>query len=241
VWGSEREGTSNVYWQSADGSGSVERLIQSPNPQYPSALSPDGTRLVLREDTSSRDLMVVALDTGPGQTNPGRGQAPSPRQAQPLVQTSFVETSAEISPDGRWIAYQSDESGQDEIYVRPFPDVNAGRWQVSTAGGTKPLWARNGGELFYLVTAGAGTSVMSAPIARAASFTAGTPATVLKGPYYFGNYGAGDASFRTYDVAPDGRRFLMLKEGGTETAAAPARIIVVLNWLEELKRLVPTK
>jgi serine/threonine-protein kinase len=123
--------------------------------------------------------------------------------------------------------------------VRPFPDVNAGRWQVSNGGGTKPLWARNGRELFYLVAAGAGAAVMSAPIERGATFVARTPAKVLEGPYYFGTAGAGDAAFRTYDVAPDGRRFLMIKEGGDQTAA-PASLIVVLNWVEELKRLAAT-
>ena len=241
VWTSDREGVNNMYWQAADGSGPVERLLQSQNHQYASTISPDSTRLVLREDTPSRDLMVVAMDTAPRQTNPGSVQPAAPRKAQPLVQTPFVETSPEISPDGRWIAYESDESGKDEIYVRPFPDVNAGRWQVSTGGGTKPLWDRSGLELFYLVQAEARTVVMSAPIERGASFTAGTPTKVLEGPYYFGTDGAGDAAYRTYDIAPDGRRFLMIKEGGADQTAAPASLIVVLNWFEELKRLVPLK
>jgi serine/threonine-protein kinase len=242
VWSSERDGAANMYWQSADGSGSVERLLQSTNPQFSSALSPDGTRLVFRQDTATRDLMVVAMDAAPRQTDPGRGQPPTPREAQPLLQTPFTETSAEISPDGRWIAYQSDESGQDEIYARPFPDVDAGRWQVSTRGGTKPLWARSGRELFYLVPADAGAAVMSAPIGRGPIFAAGTPTRVLEGPYFFGTSGVGDVGFRTYDVGPDGQRFLMIKEGGgAGQTAAPASLIVVLNWVEELKRLVPAK
>ena len=72
------------------------------------------------------------------------------RQIEPLVQTPFFERNGEVSPDGRWLAYESNESGQFEVFVRPFPDVNKGRWQVSTGGGTQPLWARNGQELFYL-------------------------------------------------------------------------------------------
>jgi len=74
---------------------------------------------------------------------------------------------------------------------------------------------------------------------QGASFAAGTPTRVLEGPYFFGTIGAGDAAFRTYDVAPDGRRFLMIKEGGADQTAAPASLIVVLNWVDELKRLVP--
>ena len=76
------------------------------------------------------------------------------RRAAPLIQTPFVERNGEVSPDGRWLAYQANDSGQFEIYVRPFPDVTAGRWQVSTGGGTRPLWHRNGQELFYLAPTG---------------------------------------------------------------------------------------
>jgi serine/threonine-protein kinase len=243
IWSSERAGTANLYWQAADGSGSVERLTQNPNSQFPSAISPDGTRLVVREQAQTRDLMVVAMDKAPPQTDPGRGQPPELRRTQPLIQTRAAETSAEISPDGRWIAYESDESGQDEIYVRPFPDVSAGPWQVSTGGGTKPLWARNGRELFYLVPSGGGAAVMSAPLERGASFTAGTPTKVLEGPYFFGTSGGGDtASFRTYDVSSDGQRFLMIKlPGGSEQTAAPPSLIVVQHWVEELKARVPLR
>lgn len=227
VWASSRAGASNIYWQSADGSGSVEQFLQSPNAQYPSAISPDGTRLVLREDGATRDLMVVTMD--------------KERRAQPLVQTPFSETSAEISPDGRWIAYASDESGMDEIYVRPFPDVNAGRWQVSSGGGAKPLWARNGRELFYLIPSGAGSAIMSAPIERAAIFAAGAPAKVLEGPYLYGTGAVGDAAFRTYDVSPDGQRFLMIKLPEGSDQAASANLIVVQHFDEELRRLVPVR
>ncbi len=80
-------------------------------------------------------------------------------RVQPLVQTSFLERNGEISPDGRWLAYESNDSGQSQVYVRPFPDVNGGHWQISTGGGTRPLWARNGQELFYLVPGGALMSV----------------------------------------------------------------------------------
>ncbi len=227
VWTSSREGLANPYWQAADGSGTVEQLIKSPAPQFVSAISPDGTQLVLREGAATRDLMVVAMEK-------------EPRLAQPLVRTPFVETSAEISPDGQWMAYQSNESGQDEVYVRPFPNVNAGRWPVSIGGGAKPLWARNGRELFYMVPSGSGIAVMSTPIERGASFAAGTPTKVLEGPYFFGTAGTGATAFRTYDVSLDGQRFLMIKNP-EESEQAATSMNFVQNWTEELKRLVPTR
>jgi serine/threonine-protein kinase len=239
VWSSARAGVSNLYWQAADGAGVIDRLTQSSNPQFASGFSPDGTRLVIREGAAaSRDLMIVPMDQGVPQASRGRGE---PRQSQPLLQTPFMETSAEISPNGRWIAYQSDESGQDEIYVRPFPDVETGRWQVSAGGGTKPLWARSGQELFYLVRTKAGAAVMSTPIEPGASFATGIPTKAVEGSYLYGTSGSGDTAFRTYDVSVDGRRFLMVREGGgTDQAAPPINLIVVQNWTEDLKRLVPT-
>ncbi len=229
VWTSSREGLANVYWQAADGSGTVEQLIKSPVPQFVSAISPDGTQLVLREGASTRDLMIVAMDQ-------------QPRLVKPLVQTSFVETSAEISPDGRWMAYASNESGQDEVYVRPFPNVNDGRWPVSIGGGAKPLWARNGRELFYMVPSGGGVAVMSTPIEGGATFAAGKPTKVAEGPYFFGTTGTGGTAFRTYDISLDDKRFLMIKNPeGAEQTATSTNITVVQNWTEELKRLVPEK
>jgi serine/threonine-protein kinase len=114
--------------------------------------------------------------------------------------------------------------------------VDSGLWQVSTGGGTRPLWARNGQELFYRSPTGA---VMSVRIERGATWAAGTPTKLFEGRYFVG----GALIPRTYDVAPDGRRFLMIKlgGGGADETAAPATLTVVQNWLEELKRLVPTR
>ncbi len=158
--------------------------------------------------------------------------------AQPMV----VLRNGDISPDGRWLAYESDESGEVEIYVRPFPDVQAGRWQVSRAGGTRPFWARNGRELFYLAapeesavsSPGADVAMMTAPIESGPGFRAGNPIRLFSGWYFAG------VSGRTYDATPDGQRFLMIKNKTTGPAATN-RIIVVENWFEELKRLVPTR
>ena len=158
-------------------------------------------------------------------------------RTRPLVATPFDELNAEVSPDGHWLAYESNESGRNEIYLRPFPNVDADKRQVSTNGGTQPLWARNGQELFY---ESMGT-LMRVPVKTGATFERGTPEKVFDGPYLFRQ--PGQMLGRMYDVSADGQRFLMIKEtsGGATGAPTSARIILVQNWFEELKRLVPTK
>ena len=171
------------------------------------------------------DIGVVLL----GAEGPGQG---STSQVQPLVWTAFEERNGEVSPNGRWLAYESDESGQLEIYVRPFPEVERGRTQVSTGGGTQPLWGRSGRELFYRN----GAAVMVVPVETDPIFAAGSPEMLLEGqdpPNPPSNGG------RAYDVSLDGQRFLMIKaDGGSENT--PPHFILVQNWFEELKRLVPT-
>jgi len=247
VFRSARAGRDNLFWQAADGTGAVERLTESPNVHFPTAFSPDGTQLVFREETATptgADVMVLALDGGrpaaqpPSQRVGGPGRS-STSSVQPLVQTPFQELNGEISPDGRWVAYQSDESGQQEIYVRPFPDTDRGRWQISTGGGEQPLWARSGKELFYLGQRASGrVTVMSASVESGPTFRAGNPRRVFEGR----DIVTASSSNRVYDVSPDGQRFLMIKEGvGSNETGTPPSIVVVQNWTEELKRLVPTK
>jgi eukaryotic-like serine/threonine-protein kinase len=150
------------------------------------------------------------------------------------VQSPFIERNGIISPDGRWLAYEADESGRFEVYVRPFPLVNSGRWDVSTAGGTRPIWTRSGQELIYVSPTGA---LMRVGVVRGPSWAATTPTLVVKEGYFTIPSWWG----RSYDISPDGQRFLMIKEGGADGTAAPASLIVVQHWFEELKRLVPTK
>lgn len=165
---------------------------------------------------------------------PGTGPPPgaSPSQVVPLVQTSFDELNGEISPDGRYLAYQSNESARFEVYVRQFPQVDGGRWQISTGGGTRPAWARTGRELFYLDDA---DMLAAVPVQTSGpAFSAGKPARVLDTRY------AAPQIRRTYDVSPDGQRFLMIKENSAgDPNATPASLIVVLNWFEELKAKLP--
>ena len=135
-----------------------------------------------------------------------------------------------FSPDGHWLAYQSDESGQQEIYVRPFPGPG-GKVPISTEGGVEPVWARNGRELFYRN----GDKMMVAAFETKPTFAPAKPRLVFEGHYETGLF-----SFHpNYDVSPDGQRFLMIKASEQESAAT--QINVVVNWSEELKRLVPTQ
>ena len=214
----------SLFWMPADGTGKPERLT-SGDLHFATGLSPDGTRVVFYQNTQTArgDLLTVSLE--------------GDHRVEPLLQTPFDEQEGTISPDGRWIAYESDSSGQNEIYVSPFPAITSGIRQVSTAGGRRPLWARDGQELFYLAqTAGTTSTLMRVPVeVRSTVWSAGTPVALFQGRYHTGTQG------RTYDVSPDGRRFLMVKEAGADQSDARPHIIVVQHWFEELKRLVPTK
>ena len=220
---SARSGAQNVFRQAADGTGTVEQLTEGMNARNASSISPDGRHLLFSDSDASTglDIMMLTVDSG--------------RHVAPLVRTPANERNGEISPDGRWLAYQSDESGQNEIYVRPFPGVESGRWQVSTSGGTRPLWSRDGRELFYLSPTD--SSLMHVVVEHGATWMATEPAKVLDRPVPFISTYAG----RSYDVSPDGQRFLIPDYVMPFNASAgPASLIVVQNWLEELKRLVPT-
>ncbi len=163
VFGSARGGTTNVYRQPADNTGAVERLTTSPNPQNPNSIPPELTN-------GSSDVMVVHLDATRG------------KRVEPLIQTPAQDQNADISPDGRWLAISPTRRGQNQIYVRPFSNVNAGQWQVSTGGGTRPLWSRNGRELFYLD----GDNLLTATPVQASSttFNFGNPTRLLNTAYY---------------------------------------------------------
>jgi hypothetical protein len=220
----------SLFRRRADGTGTVEQLTHGVVAQQPSTVTPDGSALIFREHTPRRigtgqgmDLVLLPLLKGE-------------RQPRPLLPTPFDELNAEVSRDGHWVAYQSNESGRNEIYVRPFPNVDGGKRTISTNGGRQPLWARSGQELFY-ESAGA---LMSVPIRIGSTFEAGTARKVVDFPYVPGT--AEEGLGRMYDVSPDGQRFLMIKELKEPSNRAPfARMILVQNSLEELKRLTPAK
>jgi eukaryotic-like serine/threonine-protein kinase len=206
--------------------------------QFPTSISPDGTRLFLfGGPVTSLNMAPVGLSV----LSMGASTSHQTGQLRPeaILQSPAAQENGEISPDGRWLAYQSIESGQFQVYVRPFPAVDSGRWSISPAGGTRPAWARNGRELFYL---DGNDQLTSVPVeTKATTFGAGTPTRILDTKYYAGATTAG-FDLRAYDVSRDGQRFLMIKDtpsGDQKPDAPPASMVVVLNWTEELKARVP--
>jgi hypothetical protein len=212
---SNREGPLNPFWQLADGSGGLERLTTSEYVNVPMSWSADGQLLAFVEGhpTTGHDIWVMRM---------------SDRKAQPFLQTPFNESAPRFSPDGRWMTYVSDESGRPEIYVQPYPGPG-GKWQISTEGGTEPVWNPNGRELFYRV----GNKMVAVEITCQHGFSAGKPQVLFEGPYL-----PTPLTIPNYDVSSDGKRLLMLKPV-EQAQAAPTQINVVLNWLEELKQKVP--
>jgi serine/threonine-protein kinase len=235
IFHSERKGVGNLYSQAADGNGTADRLTTSPNPQWPTSISPDGTWLAGFDHLPRRDSDIVFFRLAGTLTRPGSGPSPpvSHSALEPVAEPRFRGWFAEFSPNGRYVAYQSDESGQLEVYVRPFPQVDRGRWQMSIEGGSRPAWSRSGRELFYIDGSNTLTTV---PVHMSGStFSAGKAAKVFDAKYAEPNPG------RHYDESLDGQRFLMIKsisEG--DPNATPASMVVVLNWFEELKQRVPT-
>ncbi len=217
IFESHRVAQGNVYEKAADGTGSAERVVESQNHQVPLSVSPDRRWFVFEGmERGGRDLILFSRETG---------------IAEPLLATDFDETGAAIAPDGRWMAYQSNESDQVEVYVRPFPEVEDGKWQVSSNGGSHPVWSKDGRELFFLDS----EKRLSVVDVRAASgFTASRPKRILDRSFFV----VADSAAQTYDVSTDGKRFLMIEED-PEDAIAPTEIHLVLNWFEELKRLAP--
>jgi serine/threonine-protein kinase len=213
--------SSGLFWKLADGSGPEERIVASEHNVVPGAWSPDGKFFAFTEsnNVTSDDLWVLSLEADP--QRPGTGN-----KAQPFLKTPFDEGRPKFSPDGRWLAYISDESGRQEVYVQPYPGPG-GKWQISTEGGNEIVWARNG-ELFYR----SGEKMMVVETTTQPTFSAGRPRLVFEGQYGIG-LGGGAA----YDVTPDGQRFLMVQGFAGEGGAR--QIHVVLNWFEELRRRVP--
>jgi Tol biopolymer transport system component/predicted Ser/Thr protein kinase len=205
----------NLFWQAADGSGTAERLTTSEHFQNPGSFSPDGTLLAFSQGAGpvNRDLWILRL---------------SDRKPQPFLQTPVNKSVPLFSPDGRWLVYVSTESGRPEIYAQPYPGPG-GKRQITTEGGSEPVWNRNDRELFYRN----GNKMMAVDITTQPSFSAGKPRVLFDGQYL-----PSGLDIPNYDVSADGQHFLMLKPA-EQAQAAPMQINVVLNWFEELKQKVP--
>lgn len=211
VWNTNRSGAHQLYRKPASGTGQEELLVQSNNLIFPTDWSADGKYIFYTEvdPKTQSNRWVLPLEGN--------------RKPYPFLQTSFSESSAVLSPDGRWIAYRSDESGTVEVYVQTFP-ASGGKWTVSTKGGFNPRWRRDGKELFYNALDG---KLMAVEIKTGGTFEPGIPKPLF-------DFSALRAAFgNNYAVAADGQRFLFAIRGAETT---PSSLTVVLNWMAEVKR-----
>ena len=201
-----------VLWKNADGSGTEEMLAATGFHIHLGSFSPDAGVLAYTnyESETRGDVWLLPL-TGD-------------RKPRPFLQTPFNERDAKISPDGRWIAYTSDETGRDEVYVQALTG-SGGKYQVSSEGGFGALWARSGRELFYRN----GNKVMAVAVTTQRGFGASSPRPLFEGSYEIHARREG-----IWDVTPDGQRFLMVKPTGQEGAQSQLR--VVLNFFTDLRR-----
>jgi hypothetical protein len=222
AYSSDRGGAINIYVKRADGSGEAERITDSKDPQYVSSWSSDGKYLLFSPQTNVTDLWVVPLA--------------SDRKPEVFLATEFLENEGAFSPDGRWIAYQSNESGRVEVYVRPFKGAG-GKWQISEGGGAYPRWKGDGRQLFFRSDEG----VMSVPIsASGESLEVGRASRVLQGNFRggVGGFGIGGLTVADYDVSRDGSHFVVFPLD-VKTEGRGEHLTFVLNWFTELQRLLP--
>ena len=222
------DGIPNLFWQSADGVDKPEQLTRGLDATFAMTTAPDGTVLLRRssgtQGGTSADIYTLSLDGN--------------REPKPLINApQFLEQNAEVSHNGRWLAFQTNKSGRDEVLVRPYPSVNA-EWPVSTAGGSEPLWSADDSELFFRSPTGA---IMRVRLNAGESFTASVPEQLLPGEGLRRGQASG-SPYRTYDVSRDGLRFLVLKSVPSQQRGPNGPdMIVIQNFAEELKRRVPPK
>jgi serine/threonine-protein kinase len=229
IFTSNRSGRSELHRQAVDGTGKAVQLTTSGNVKYATAATHDGAEVVGHQDGPSAFDVVrfrfpqFGLSASLGQSAPPDGGG----RVEELVKTSNIEHNAVLSPNGRFLAYQTNESGPMQVIVIPYPQVESGKWTVSSGGGSRPVWARNGQELVYRDESGA---LIAVPVdTSGATFTWGPPHKLFD----IQDVGGPD---RSYDVSPDGRRFLMIKDSADTRGSD---IAVVLDWFEELKAKVP--
>ena len=217
-----RQDSQNIFWIMADGSGTEERLTAEDFRQNPTSWSRDGQLLAFYQTpgvggVGDRDIWIMPVD--------------GDREPWPFLQTPFNEAAPRFAPDGRRVAYVSDESGRQEVYVQLFPGPG-GRRQISAEGGGDPVWSRNGQELFYMN----GNQMIAVDIETEPTFITGAPTLLFEGRFQQSTGGR----IAPYDVTADGQRFLMIQDvANSDSEAEPAQINIVLNWFEELKERVP--
>jgi Tol biopolymer transport system component len=215
AYGSFRDGRYGIYWKNADGSGKEERLTPpSEKWHYPLAFTPDSRMMLYGEEGPAfgNDVWSISLD--------------AERKATPVFNSRFNEGNATLSPDGRWLAYSSDESGRLEVYVQAWP-TTGGKWLISADGGERPRWSPDGRELYYRK----GTKLMGVSIEARPTFAAGKARLLFEGEFQEAGH--------DYDLLDRGSRFLFIKE--LEQKSNASQINIVLNWFDEVKRLMAKK
>ena len=227
VFASARADTStpNLYWQRADGTGAAQRLTESKNPQQPASWHPSGTFLAFEEQnpTTKGDLMILTME---GDEASGW----KPGKPTVFLNSPFEEREPMFSPDGRWLAYWSTESGRDEVYVRPFPGPG-GQWLISTGGGSAPTWSRTKRELLYALN----DQIMVAGFTvEGDAFRAEKPRLWSDGRYVFrGLFN------RMFDLHPDGERVALAPREQVQDAEKSDHLTFIFNFFDELRRIAP--
>ena len=212
----------NLYWQPVDGSSPMERLSSSEYTQVPGSWSLDEKTLSFVQWGSGLDQSQFGLDI--------MLLGMHDRKVTPFLNSRFEEIYPEFSPDGRWVSYASNESGQLEVYVESFPGPG-GKSQISNQGGSEPLWSPDGKRLYYRSS----NQVWAVDVQTGSAFSAGKPRLLFERT----GYATGIPS-RNWDIYPDGKRFLMIKSG--EIRLYPVtELILVQNWFEDIRHLVPTE
>jgi serine/threonine-protein kinase len=209
----------DIVREATDGTGKTEQLTRHGAGDYPRAVSPDGKFLVFEGYAPNAGLWLMPLD-------------PIGEPHALIADPKFGVYHGRVSPDGRWIAYDSDEAGRTEVFVRPFPDVDRGRWQVSEEGASFPFWARSGRELFF-VTAANKLADVSVPAGD--SFSYSKPRLLFDMSAY-----SGPSVPRQFDISADGRRFLAVKPLTSPPPPRPS-IAIVLHWLDDVKAKMTSK
>ena len=215
-------GLPNLVWKPADGSGPEEQLMTGNIACFTGSWSPDGktlafTRQEVGDQRANADIWLLSIE--------------GERQSRPFIHSKFIEFAPAFSPDGRYLAYVSDESGRNEVYLQSFPGPGVKR-QISTEGGVGPVWARNGRELFYRH----GDKVMAVAVTLRPEFSVASPRALFEGNYF--ELGRRDSP-ANYDVTSNGQRFVMIRNAEKQTA--PTQLNVVLEWFAEVKRRAPVE
>jgi Tol biopolymer transport system component len=235
IYRSGSRGPDNLFWRPSDGTGTPERISTSRNHQVPASCSPDGETLVLydlqRESENPRSTRLETLSLRSGAQKP-----------MPFIESGLWLSGADVSPDGQWIAYATNEAGREQTYVQAFGRPGQRQPVSGSRGGMAPVWRNDGKEIVFIVPPANDApegpiDVMAVPVTTTPVFVAGTPRKLFDVSYP-------SATLRVerhYDVAPDGQRFVFVAAADVRVAAI-TQVVFVQNWLEELKpKMRPTR